>query len=969
MKKIFLTCMVLATIFAYSSENTILYRNYANGKLKEIVFNPKYVLINANKNTKISPERVLKNFIEKQKLGIDLKNFELKSKLSNTNTTTLRYTQKANNLPVFNSELLCVIYKDKVVKLVNNTFSDFNKPDFKNIEKIKEKIKIKPKFKKIVSVEKGYFGKKPCFRIKAVFEKDLKYIYVDAKNGQILKEKSLIVHFDSQGQIFYPNPVCYSGNTQLADNNDSDYTELNQTYVTVTLTDISSSGKLKNRFVDLTAHGIAPASYFGYYPVSEYSPGLATENNGGYFYLRSDYAFEEVNAYYWITEARKYIESMGIGILPNPIPVNVHYMRADNSFYSETDKGLHFGDGGVDDAEDGEIILHEFMHAVTHYIIPGMGNSWEAASLDEGLSDYFAASFGNDKIFRDYIGEWDATTYHPGTPAYIRPIKTDRHYPENMKEPYYLTGQANIHWDGVIFSSTLWQIRKAVGNEFDKDVIEALYHISTSTSYQSAALSFYSADAFNGGKFQETISYFFYKRGILPENYTVFVPEKEGKKLFFPYAPNNNKYQSFLGLINLSNQQATIYIDYIAKEGMLVLREKEIVLNPGEKYYSEVNGDEIDTDFWIMATSDQKIEGYIYTVDKEKSKSRIFKGIEKLSNTVYVPHIAPETDYWNSFCALANGKNVNTSVNIDIHQGEETTIPSPSNPYTMNYFEWYRDFYNPNGITPEKNWATINSDSENLACYQIFERKDVNQTCGLSLDLIPSNTLYFPHIHVEGNYWWTGIVFENTSDNPSQITVFAYDEDGNTLDTFSLNLDAYQKTVCLVQDLWINNGRDFPQNTAWIKITGEENNLIGYQLFGTLPEMGARLLSGINAITVPSTKLLFPHIQSGENFWTGIAVINSSQNESTITFTAYDNQGNMLEEVEKEGIKPNQKTVFLVKDIFSPETVSEIAYIIAKSENKLCGFEIGGNSTAEENGEIVERQDYIAGMEGISLDR
>ncbi len=969
MKKIAILFVIFSCIFlSFSKNNIILLKKIENGNINEIAYNP--IFLNKVKNKK-KPEETLKCFIKKNKLYIDFKELKLTQKLYNKHTVTLRYRQIVNSLSVFNSELIGVIYKGNVLKFINNTFKNFQQPDFSDISEIKKKILAKNKnYEKIVEIEKGYWGTTPCYRLRVITKGNLLDLFVDGKTGNILKTKSLIISFDGEGRVFFPNPVCSSGDTNLYDYEDSDYKELQDKYVTVTLTDIDSSGLLKNRYVDLTAHGIAPASQFGAYPVTDYTPGSAMSDNGQYFYGRDNYSFEEVNVYYWVTEARKYIESLGFNILPDPIPVNVHYMIEDNSFYSELDHGLHFGDGGVDDAEDGEIILHEFMHAITHYIVPGIGDSWEAGSLDEGLSDYFAASFGQDKIFRDYIGEWDATSYNPGTPAYIRPIKTDRHYPEDMKENYYLTGFANIHWDGVIFSSTLWQIRKAVGRDFDRDVIEALYHISTSTSFQSTAMSVYTADLLNGSNFKETIGYFFYKRGILNQNYLSQVENKDGFKLYFPYAEENNDKDTYLGLINTSEEETTVHIDYIAKEGCLLLKEKEFTLAPGEKYYQKVNPDEIDAQFWITVTSDTEIKGYIYYISKDKTESAILNGINKLSNTIYVPHIAPETDYWNTYSSIINGSNEYvSSITVETHEGEETAfLNSPNAKYSMNYIEWYRDFYGQQNIQPEKNWLTLKSDKDSLAAYQFFVRKDIKQLAALNLEISPTQTLYFPHIDVSGNYWWTGIVFENTLNSNEEISVYAYDSEGNLLDTFSIEMQPYEKTVCLVQNLWTNNDRQFPENTAWIKLSSQSECLIGYQLFGTLPEEGARLLSGINAITSPSKKILFPHIQSDNDFWTGIAIINTSEYPSNITLYAYDNEGNLIDQMVFSDINPNAKEVFLVKNIFSQDTIENIGYIVAESDGNMCGFEISGNLTVTENGQTVQRQDYIAGLEGINLE-
>ena len=71
---------------------------------------------------------------------------------------------------------------------------------------------------------------------------------------------------------------------------------------------------------------------------------------------------------------RAMIQSLGFTDANNrSIPVDVHYYTADNSFYSDADHALHFGDGGVDDAEDADVVLHEYGHSIQDNQVPGFG--------------------------------------------------------------------------------------------------------------------------------------------------------------------------------------------------------------------------------------------------------------------------------------------------------------------------------------------------------------------------------------------------------------------------------------------------------------------------------------------------------------------------------------------------------------------------------------------------------------------
>ena len=50
---------------------------------------------------------------------------------------------------------------------------------------------------------------------------------------------------------------------------------------------------------------------------------------------------------------------------------------------------IRLGKGGVDDAEDGEVILHEYGHAI-HFSQNFSFASSEAGAISEGFGDYWA---------------------------------------------------------------------------------------------------------------------------------------------------------------------------------------------------------------------------------------------------------------------------------------------------------------------------------------------------------------------------------------------------------------------------------------------------------------------------------------------------------------------------------------------------------------------------------------------------
>lgn len=147
-----------------------------------------------------------------------------------------------------------------------------------------------------------------------------------------------------------------------------------------------------------------------------------------------------------------------------------------------------FFQGKRDFAYDGDVVFHEFMHAVTTSLINkinSMGlNSWgihsEPGSLNEAWSDYFAAAFTN----RSTIGGYAAVT-EGFKETSVRNIKN------NLSCPRDATGE--IHNDSQIWSGALWEIRERVlehGNEksalmFDRAVLASLAQAKINEDFKS----------------------------------------------------------------------------------------------------------------------------------------------------------------------------------------------------------------------------------------------------------------------------------------------------------------------------------------------------------------------------------------------------------------------------------------------------------------------------------------------------
>ncbi len=134
-------------------------------------------------------------------------------------------------------------------------------------------------------------------------------------------------------------------------------------------------------------------------------------------YDRSQSGFEAVMVYYHATQSLLRFESLGF-FLPRlrSLRLDPHgFQGKDNSHYSPSGNWISFGTGGVDDAEDADVIWHEYGHAIHYTIVPGWGGG-DCAALGEGYGDYWAGSYARS------LDQWGVND-----PQYAWTFKWDGH--------------------------------------------------------------------------------------------------------------------------------------------------------------------------------------------------------------------------------------------------------------------------------------------------------------------------------------------------------------------------------------------------------------------------------------------------------------------------------------------------------------------------------------------------------------
>jgi Fungalysin metallopeptidase (M36) len=307
------------------------------------------------------------------------------------------------------------------------------------------------------------------------------------------------------GTVFNPNPVQELGLENLTDNKDADDAVFAPAYHRRTLTDLDGSGTLTGAYVRVKSNtGQAAVAVAGAFPD----------------WHRDVDQFEQVMGYYWVTTAQHYLQHLGFGSTLRPvnqrqIELRIDQFGGDNSFFRDDKANITFGKGGVDDAEDAEVIVHEYGHSVQDGQVPGFGTTLESGAIGEGFSDYLAVAVTSwaagvpTRTPEACVADWDSTSYTTTVPHCLRRLDGTKVYPADVV--------GEVHADGEIWSRALWDIRSALGDTRGTTlIVEAQFGFTVDTTFAAAAATTVAAaQRLYGTAAANAVRAAFHARGIL----------------------------------------------------------------------------------------------------------------------------------------------------------------------------------------------------------------------------------------------------------------------------------------------------------------------------------------------------------------------------------------------------------------------------------------------------------------------
>lgn len=292
--------------------------------------------------------------------------------------------------------------------------------------------------------------------------------YVDAHDGRILAVLDTNAYAD--GNVYETNPAA------------------DPTVVRRELLNLASTTNLDGTYA-IAYSCAAPAGRLCPERIRHASP----DTDGNYLFSPDEPSttdpFAEVMGYYHLDRINRHMEdAYGHAFTCDghrwmEVQVNMDH---ENAWYGDwNDDGcgdINMGQSEYDFTYDSAILYHEFGHGINHVYSPlsrdfdELGADFSGPGLNEGFADYWAATL----LGRPVIGEY-ASLGEPGEVGF-RDLSGRAVCPDD------LWGES--HYDSPVWSTTLWDIREAIGmDKTDRLALAILASLSNRPDYDEAGLA------------------------------------------------------------------------------------------------------------------------------------------------------------------------------------------------------------------------------------------------------------------------------------------------------------------------------------------------------------------------------------------------------------------------------------------------------------------------------------------------
>ncbi|PIE02707.1 MAG: hypothetical protein CSA81_06005 [Acidobacteria bacterium] len=289
-------------------------------------------------------------------------------------------------------------------------------------------------------------------------------------------------------------------------------------------------------------------------------------------------------------------------------------------------------------------------------------------------------------------------------------------------------------------------------------------------------------------------------------------------------------------------------------------------------------------------------------------------GAPEFATPLYFPHIAEQTDYWETKAMLV------TSTKSRVFLAD-TVLPA-TEPHSTALIN-LEDHLESDSATA---WRHLNSISQTTAGRYVFHNTQETQSVSLPLNFVKDTYLILPHIPSDTNTWWTGLVLLNPGSHTADVE-FTWHLGNGSQSTSQMEIEPGSKYATLLSAL------EPPAGAEWAEIKSSQS-LLGFELFGTTNEQS---LCGLPLTNLFSKRHIFT--RTGDDAtWSGLALLNPADKNVTVQLNQYDHSGNLLRS-DPVSLQPKERVRFI------PETsypVAQSSWLECESDHAFYTFQLIG---------------------------
>lgn len=202
-------------------------------------------------------------------------------------------------------------------------------------------------------------------------------------------------------------------------------------------------------------------------------------------------------------------------------------------------------------------------------------------------------------------------------------------------------------------------------------------------------------------------------------------------------------------------------------------------------------------------------------------------------NNIYFTHVARDTSQFWTGLALVNVSENPQNVNIKAYGPEGNLVNTKQVSLAGNekLVQVAESFLDGIGSPANVDWIEIEADSE-IVGFELFGTHDGKRLAGFEATTGLKTEICFPYYDDTGNSVH-GVSVVNPTDAANTLTITLYDDNGAVLGTVSNTLDARQKRIFTINELFPPSAMAITDVPGWLAVTGSQP-LAGFELIVNL---------------------------------------------------------------------------------------------------------------------------------------